>query len=181
MLEIDVIKQNGAVAGIRVSECFIARSVGIHLGVNRATTVVILAVERIAVIDFIQVHAHGILGAVHTVCYGSILFQEPHRLHILGALVSGGKVVGEDVITQDTFWAGVFIQVFLPCSLPVPAFGVIAGITEAQPSVEVIGHFLTQSVINGELVIIDKRFKVVSPCREGISRDSSVIHEFLNP
>ena len=47
-------------------------------------------------------------------------------------LVSGGKVVGEDVITQDTFWAGVFIQVFLPCSLPVPAFGVIAGITEAQ-------------------------------------------------
>ena len=107
------------------------RSVGIHLGVNRATTVVVLAIERIAVIDFIQVHAHGILGAVHTVRYGSILFQEPHRLHILGTLIRGGKVVGENIITQDTFRTGVFIHVFLPCFLPVPTFGIITGITEA--------------------------------------------------
>ena len=181
MLEIDVIKQNGAVASIRVSECFIARPVGVHLGVNRTATIVILAVERIAVIDFIQVHAHGILGAVHTVRYGSVLFQEPHRLHILGPLVSGGKVVGENVITQDTFRAGIFIQVFLPCLLPVPAFGVIAGVTEAQPPVEVVWYFLAQCIINGELVVIDKRFKVVSPCRKGIGGDSSTVNKFLNP
>ena len=92
---VNIVEQNAAPTGIRIGVGVAARLVRVVLGIYRTTTVIVLAVAGIAVIYFIKVHAHGLLGGINTVGNTLAIFQEEHRLHILGSLVGGGKVVGE--------------------------------------------------------------------------------------
>ena len=84
---------------------------------------------------------------------------------------------------------GILVHVGLPsvqsCSATVTICAMVGipvtAVTELHPSEQVIRNLLSESVSDGEVIIIDKGLEVVSPCRNRLCRDVTIIDEGLHP
>ena len=68
-----------------------------------------------------------------------------------------------------------------PICSPLRVNALVTSAGKGEHIIELVWNFLAECIIDGQLVIVHHRFKVVCPGRESITRNLALVDEFLHP
>ena len=166
--------------GKRVDISLTCRDCRVNFRVCITTAVVVLVVDTVGIINLVEIHNKGIIRIL-TVDDCRTILEEPHRLHILRLLVLAAEIVGKAIVTHHRTRIGVQMQFVAPVRSPLLCHSLVARVAEHQHIKELVWHLSAHCIVNGQLVIVNHRFKVICPGRIFTAGDRALIDEFLHP